>query len=104
MTEVIRGEFGYPFELDIDLPRPTSVSGVAIVAYEAERYSKSEGWFIENISVSEMTIEKAYDDEGDETSVGSDEVSIIADYINSKESDDLIYRAIEDASERSFYG
>jgi hypothetical protein len=104
MTEVIQGEFAYPFEVDLKEPRPINVSGTAVIKYEAERYSKEDGWFIEDISVSEMTIDEAYNEEGDATGVGSDEVLILANYISTQSYDDLVYRAIEDSHERSFYG
>lgn len=104
MTEVINGEFAYPFELNIEAPRFVSVSGTAVISYEAERYSKSEGWFIEGISVSEMTIEEAFNEDGDKTTVDSNEVLAIATYLDSKRSDVFIDKALEDASERSFYG
>ena len=101
MTEVIRGEFSYPFELDVG---SINVSGVSVVVYVAERYSKSEAWSVEEISVSEMVVEEAYNDDGDETTVGKNDIALIADLIESQNGDDLVYRAIEDASERSFYG
>ena len=101
MTEVIRGEFSYPFELDVG---SINVSGVAVVVYVAERYSKSEGWSVEEISVDQMVVEEAYNDDGDETTVGQNDIALIADLIESQNGDGLVYRAIEDASERSFYG
>lgn len=104
MTEVINGEFSYPFEVDLDVPRSISVSGTAVISYEAERYSKNDDWFVEDIKVSEMTIERAYDEEGNATGVGSDEVLVLANYLCTQKYDDLVYRAIEDSFERAFSG
>lgn len=104
MTEVVHGEFEYPFDITLDEPRFINIIGTAIIKYEAERYSKHDDWFIEDISVSEMTIDGAYNEEGDTTGVGSDEVLILANHISRTKYDDLVYRAIEDSFERSFYG
>lgn len=103
MTETVSGEFDYSFEIDLEEPRSINVSGVAVIAYEAERYSRGDDWYIEDIKVSQMTIERAYDDEGNATGLGSDEVLILANYISSQRYDDLVYRAIEDSMERSYW-
>lgn len=104
MSELIKGEFSYPFEVDLKQPRSVSISGTAVVSYEAERYSRHDDWFIEDIKVSEMTIERAYNEEGDETSISSDEVVVLANYLCTQKYDDLVYRAIEDSFERAFAG
>lgn len=103
MAEVISGEFYYPFELYIEAPRFVSISGTATVSYEAERYSKDDGWSIEGIRVSDMTIEEALNEEGEKTNVESNEVIVIATYLDSKRSDVFIDKALDDAAERSFY-
>lgn len=102
MSELISGEFSYPFEVDLKEPRSISVSGTAVITYDAERYSKDDDWEIENVNVSEMTIERAYNEEGDATDVGSDEVLILANYLCTQKYDDLVYRAIEDSYDRAF--
>lgn len=103
MTEVISGEFYYPFELYIEAPRFVSVSGTATISYEAERYSKEDGWSIEGLRVSDMTIEEALNEEGESTAVNSEEILTVATYLDSKRSDVFIDKALDDAAERAFY-
>lgn len=104
MTKVISGEFYYPFEFSIDNPRFVNVSGTATIRYEAECYSKSEGWSVESINIADMTVEEAYNEDGDETNIDPSEIICLTDLLNRKESSALVDKALEDAMERDYWG
>lgn len=104
MTKVISGEFYYPFEFYLEEPRFVNVSGTAVIRYEAECYSKSEGWSVESINIADMVIEEAYSEDGDETKIDPSEIVRISNYIDNERSSSLVYRAIEDAMERDYWG
>jgi len=104
MTKVISGEFDYLFDFYIEEPRFISVSGTATIRYEAECYSKDEGWSVESINIADLMVEEAFNDEGNEAKIDPSEIIRIADFLNDKESGVLVERALEDAMERDFWG
>lgn len=103
MTDVIDGEFDYPFEITIKEPRHLEVVAIAHVKYTAERYIKDDGWFIEHIYIRDIDIEEAYDEEGNNAVVETHEVSLLTSLCDRKNSDDLVDKAIDDAMERDFW-
>lgn len=104
MTKVISNEFQYHFDTDIEnADRPLSVSGVATVSYVAEQYSKSDPWYIEELNISDMTLEEIYSGE-DETTVNADELVLIAEHLMDQRSGILYEKALDDAREVAFFG
>jgi hypothetical protein len=101
MVEVISGEFPHKFEYDFG---NLNISGTAFIEYEAEREGKNEPWYIEEIRISEMTIEEVHDADGNTASIGPDEILLLANYVDRKQNGELVNKAIEDAQERAFYG